>query len=1116
MKTKHLLTALALPAIFAACTADDIVTEGASQAQRVALNENFKLNFGGVESRLSAGKPGEAFKFDFEEGDLVGGAIIDQYTPSDNGILEDDYTVVDYVSANQPFKFDGSNWTIEHTMVEGKYLFYYPYNEANNSRGAAKYSVPVLQDLSDKITGKFNPKAAIEKYSMAVGYQFLSKDNLSASVELIPIFSYARLVMKLDNSYPGGEIDKVVLASNGNEFIVNGQIGNETLESYYNLKKTSEEFDWADYDETTDFAFNKTTSNIYDNKLDRTSPVIVGKVPAGTSMTKDAQNNHSFETYLVVPAQENLKDLTVYLYTTDGNIYSGVVANTFNGDFNRNTPKKVEVKLTKADVVPYVISSQSDWNASVDMMAKNEIAEFMIADADFALTNESKFPSTGAILVKDIAVAGNNVTIANVAAETITVNEGAKLIADVTLVADKIINKGEVVFNEIPESRTAEEVEVPETYWIEAIENEGILTINKNAVLTWYETVYTDDEEPVVEAYNEKGLLLTNKKEAVVTVAGTLSVYGTNEGTINNSGTIYVVKGDAAGTEKGVFGLENKAPETDTVDEELVVLNKPVINIAATGKLRADGTLTNNSLIVNEGILSCKNNEGKILNNGAATNKYTVAVVDAKAGSTTYITTNSANGKVIVYSMLQEDLSIDTQSGDVEYTATADVVLDGSKVTNLIINKTTKITWSDATTYTSYALNYLEVTANATVEMVVPTGKSKTISEVNVTGGKLTLGSDLSVSTLKVAEGASVSVPAAKTLTVATTGGVLTNEGTISVVGTLTAEGILAADAGDVEDNGKGTLNWKKTAGQVAIDNAKAAFEAELLKALKHWIVSADPYGFHNFKNDLYNTTDTYQNCKGTAKLFNAYVNGNNTGTLSQIQQLLENYNKLVEESKQTSIEGSYNTVAAAYLKEITDSDEYEEFIEDFEITVPPTSNNFFADTKSGTTTTTAATHALNKFKSHVNAMTIQDVPVAYKQVLCSITSYDTAKAYVPDYTFVFTTSNVYKLYNEIILNYAATGKFSKSVTYNGVSYNLNVNYNSLSHLKTWVDIVANMKAENGTVADLKAKTYVLTEDTNGNTIWDESLEWAYTEKTIEAIISYINHDYQVVAGTGN
>ena len=147
MKTKHLLTALALPAIFAACTADDIVTENANQAQRVALNENFKMNFGGVESRLSAGEPGAAISYGFETGDMVGSAIIDQYVPGANKTLDQKYQVVEWASTNQPWTFDGSEWTINHTMVEGKYLFYYPYNENNNSRGPVQYSLPVMQDL---------------------------------------------------------------------------------------------------------------------------------------------------------------------------------------------------------------------------------------------------------------------------------------------------------------------------------------------------------------------------------------------------------------------------------------------------------------------------------------------------------------------------------------------------------------------------------------------------------------------------------------------------------------------------------------------------------------------------------------------------------------------------------------------------------------------------------------------------------------------------------------------------------------------------------------------------------------------------------------------------------
>ena len=108
------MTALALPAVFAACTADDIVTEGVNnQAQRVALSENFKMNFGGIESRLSAGEPGEAFEFTFEEGDMVGGAIIDQFTPAASTpatqeAYEAQYGVVDFVSANQPL----------HSMVQ--------------------------------------------------------------------------------------------------------------------------------------------------------------------------------------------------------------------------------------------------------------------------------------------------------------------------------------------------------------------------------------------------------------------------------------------------------------------------------------------------------------------------------------------------------------------------------------------------------------------------------------------------------------------------------------------------------------------------------------------------------------------------------------------------------------------------------------------------------------------------------------------------------------------------------------------------------------------------------------------------------------------------------------
>ena len=78
MKTKHILTALALPAMLAACTAEDIVSESSSvQMDRAKLSENFVLKVGvdGVESRYDAN--GGAPKF--ETGDKIGAALIDQY-----------------------------------------------------------------------------------------------------------------------------------------------------------------------------------------------------------------------------------------------------------------------------------------------------------------------------------------------------------------------------------------------------------------------------------------------------------------------------------------------------------------------------------------------------------------------------------------------------------------------------------------------------------------------------------------------------------------------------------------------------------------------------------------------------------------------------------------------------------------------------------------------------------------------------------------------------------------------------------------------------------------------------------------------------------------------------
>ena len=73
MRTKHLLTALMLPAVFAACTQEeyDVVDNSAKMNERIELGQ-VALDFGGAESRFAAGTGNDFNGFVPEEGDVLG------------------------------------------------------------------------------------------------------------------------------------------------------------------------------------------------------------------------------------------------------------------------------------------------------------------------------------------------------------------------------------------------------------------------------------------------------------------------------------------------------------------------------------------------------------------------------------------------------------------------------------------------------------------------------------------------------------------------------------------------------------------------------------------------------------------------------------------------------------------------------------------------------------------------------------------------------------------------------------------------------------------------------------------------------------------------------------
>lgn len=820
MRTKHILTALAIPALFAACVADDFnesIATGGDSAQRALLSEDFQLNFGGVDTRFSAGDADDPLYFSYEVGDTIGGSIIDEFHPGQTP----EFPVVPYVSTNHPFVLNSNGvWAINHTMVEGHYLFYFPYNENNHARTAAQFSIPVLQDLAGK-DGKFDPKAAVEKYNMGVGVQFLEKTDLNASLELVNIYGFAKIKVVIDNHYPGGYVDKIVLqAGNGESFALNGQISNEKVNTLFaNLEDGRQDFEDALElkTKTADFALESTSTGYWDAELNKTSAVMVAKAPEGTALVSDGQNNKTFETYMVVPAATYTNLATLYIYTTDGNVYKSV--NGVNLSVDRNKVRSLTVSVEAADKVPYVVTSEEDWNQYVNLLGKDENAEFIIAGSDFTVTNNTKYPTNGATIkvTGDLTVSGNNVTMKNVEATKVIVEEGAKLTTDGTLtVTGNIENHGTLVFAKKFDENDKDEV----------VNYGGVKKVSNqpNATITVLEGAI---------ATTELNNIIDNKDAALphgkVEVNGMLIL---TSGSSNNGDITIATTGSLRGT---FSNYKEKTYPENAAEENITNRYTPTITnngeIFATGKIENTGKVVNNA----NAEISCSN-----LDNAAEFNN--AGLIELADKSNMMITDNAA-GEIKLSALDQTGWAVENANGTVSYeTKAADngKSYDFSKVGTQI----TKLYVTGDFGFTNYGkLNTVEVTKSATVSLPLSTVDDLTNLTIK-NGATVTAASkDAKVGTLIVEEDARLTINADNTMSTTR----VENSGRIYVGGTFKTE--MERDAaekfGGEFRNTVGGDNGNIQFAQPEDPSAeeKAAFKKSLQDLVHAWVTNSSKIG---------------------------------------------------------------------------------------------------------------------------------------------------------------------------------------------------------------------------------------------------------------------------------
>ena len=738
MRTKHILTALALPALFAACTADEFETVNQNtglQEERAKVAENFTLLTSGIQTRYSVdGSTG--IKFNFEKGDQIGAAIVDKKEATDE--KPEEFDVIYSLAGNYPFEFQGNDQWQSYTQLGiGHYLFIYPYNASDNNRSAMAYELPVVQELGEGAEGL---NAAIEKGNKAIAAAVLHEGEESVDISLKNLFTYPKLTINFDNGEDVTTVSQIVLKANkGEDFIVKGGFnhkvvsemfnptdgaenilnsGKTTEEKYYYIKEGAKEpsMDW-DKVGTYDFLITeqnydwRNANGFIPFEEGRTSDYIIVKFPEGTKVKPAANTDNKYvEARIMMPSiadfyaldlekneEKNDADYILYVYTDNG-VYSTPFAPASFSFSDKTDTEKIAAALTrsasngltlkalnandKGEDAGTIVTTLADWNDLVARFGntKQDQTVIIVGD-DFAFDATAEWPETCTFTINaDVNVKGE-VAIENVTVNgTINVEEGATLTVTNTL-----------------SSRADTDNE--ETF----IKNEGTVVIAAE-----YDQKYYEDNNKTKKAYDgvdyiaNKGnvevaekanaeFALDNYKGAEVENNGTMEVsngtgievaskkYVGNHGTINNNGLM-----------RTAADFTNATVELSKDNTKIV--NIPVINNAKDARILAvSGVFTNYASLVNEGQLTCKNQGGTIKN--AADESVNMVdedgkdvetiypILDSKDGALTYITENEDGATVLVYNDDPVNLTIGTPGGDVKYEAKADETIDTSSET---------------------------------------------------------------------------------------------------------------------------------------------------------------------------------------------------------------------------------------------------------------------------------------------------------------------------------------------------------------------------------------------------------------------------------------------------
>lgn len=680
MKTKHVLIAMALPALFAACSADEFVNN-----EQPELGNRAKLdNVSFVADQTASTRftyLDENLRWDFEANDAFSGFMVDNNAG----------TVTDDLRTNYLFKKDQASGAFKTTslLVEGKYWFYAPALESKTDKKPVMFSLPTVQDAQAY-------KEATKVFFSPV-YTITAKDE-TKNIPLTFKQWFATGVIKVKNNTGSAlDLSRIIITSKDAEgFVIGGEISPVELAAG-NYTVTYKDGAWTANDKadmSKDFVVDGTEAKTPAIILNLTKKE--GETVTYSTLAAGAEGTY----YVALPQASGLASVAIVDKNNKMVEVSG--ANLSESKINHASSYAVFGRNADKTEKVYSISRLSGTLSDTYLLSADDLAEFAAkantleeAATVYAYGDAAKITSEvveglnktkKAITFKTpMTISGKEIELTN--AQTITFSEGLTVEEGTVLTVStdnktvipttkKLINKGELILNHAS-LNFAGSIDNAGTLTValaatvaEASTNTG--TVNLSAALTATAGLTSTAGEVRVSGTTgvitgnlnlQGGKLVYLKNTAAATLAPVVTgaVKGTTieveAGATWNPGSAFEVAANVTLDNKGTIGgagltiAANAVANNSGVIAPTSLTNNGTINNAGTiGNGKYNGTSATSALD-NDGTVVMENSDASV------TIKDGTGMVDNTVGGYVYNGADGAAAKHIIYVAPEGDLT---------------------------------------------------------------------------------------------------------------------------------------------------------------------------------------------------------------------------------------------------------------------------------------------------------------------------------------------------------------------------------------------------------------------------------------------------------------------------